>query len=212
MKKSILALGALTLAAGLVACGGGTSSYMIGGTVVGLQYPGLVLSNNLSDDLAIAPLGLETTGAVKNVPYQFSKRLDYGDPYSVTIKTQPAHQLCQTASGTADTAGRLSVIEAVISCALVANTIGGTIEGLAADGLILTNGSTGGTLTVTKDTTSGAYPTTFTFATPVVYGQTYGVTVLAHPANQTCTVVNGANTMGDAAVATIQVKCTTNPA
>ena len=90
MKKSILALCALTLAAGLSACGGGTSSYTIGGTVDGLLYPGLVLTNNLSDDVNVAPLGLnDDKTAIRTVSYQFSKQLDYGEPYSVTIKKQP---------------------------------------------------------------------------------------------------------------------------
>jgi hypothetical protein len=211
LKKSILALCALTLTAGLVACGGGTSSYTIGGTVTGLQYPGLVLTNNATDELTVAPLGLDTAGAVKNVTYQFAKRLDYGDVYSVAIKTQPAHQSCQATSGTADTAGRLSVIDAVISCALSTHPIGGTVTGLAADGLILNNGSNS-TAAITKDATTGAYPTVFLFSAPVTYGQTFGVTVLQNPTGQTCTVKNGAGEMKDDAVTTIAVTCVNNPA
>ena len=211
MKKSILALCALTLTAGLAACGGGSSSYTIGGTVAGLQYPGLVLTNNATDELTVAPLGLDANGAVKNVTYQFAKQLDYGDQYNVAVKTQPAHQTCQAISGSADTAGRLSVIEAVISCTLVSNSIGGKLTGLAADGLILNNGSNS-TATIVKDATTGAYPTSFTFGTTVTYGQTFGVTVLQNPTGQTCTVKNGAGTMGDTAVATIEVTCVNNPA
>jgi hypothetical protein len=210
LKKSILALCALTLTAGLVACGGGTSSYTIGGVVTGLQYPGLVLTNNLNDDVTLKPLPVDATGAVPNVTYQFAKQLDYGDQYSVTVKTQPAHQNCQAISGTADTAGRLSVIEAVVSCALLTNTVGGTITGLAADGLELNNGSTS-TGKIVKDPTTGAYPTAFAFAVPVTYGETYGVTVLTQPTGQTCTVKNGTGEMGDNAVASVEVTCVNNP-
>lgn len=210
MKKSILALCALTMAASLVACGGGTSTYTIGGTVTGLQYPGLVLTNNLSDDVTLAPPGLETNGAVKTLTYQFAKQLDYGDQYKVTVKTQPLHQTCEPVSGSADTAGRLSVINAVISCVLVSNTIGGKITGLAADDLVLTNGSNG-TAAIVKDA-AGVYPTAFTFASTVTYGQTFGVTVLQQPKGQTCSVKNGAGTMGDTAVTTIEVSCVNNPA
>ena len=210
MKKSILALCALTLTAGLVACGGGTSSYTIGGTVTGLQYPGLVLTNNLTDDVTLTPRPLDSTGAVPNVTYQFAKQLDYGDQYSVTVKTQPAHQKCEVGSGTADTAGRLSVIEAVISCALVNNSVGGTITGLAADGLVLNNGSIS-TGEIVKDATTGAYPTAFVFGTAVTYGQTYGVTVLKQPTGQTCTVKNGSAEMKDDPVTTIEVTCVNNP-
>jgi hypothetical protein len=204
LKKSILALCALTLAAGLSACGGGTSSYTIGGTVIGLQYPGLVLQNNLANDLTITPLPLDGT-TVQNVNYSFPNEVDYGDPYSVTVKSQPQHQNCGPSGGTADTAGRLSVISAVIACSLVSNTIGGTITGLASDGLILTNGTAGGTFPATK--VNDVYPGTFTFALPVTYNQTYGVTVLQQPATETCSVANGAGTMGDNKVDTIVVTC-----
>jgi len=204
LKKSILALCALTLAAGLSACGGGTSSYTIGGTVVGLQYPGLVLQNNLANDLTITPLPLDGTN-VRNVDYSFPNEVDYGDAYSVTVKTQPQHQNCAPSGGAADTAGRLSVISAVIACSLVSNTIGGTITGLASDGLILTNGTNGGTVPVAK--VNDVYPGTFTFALPVTYNQTYGVTVLQQPATETCSVTNGAGTMGDTKVDTIVVTC-----
>lgn len=212
LKKSTLALSALTLAlaAGLSACGGGTSSYTIGGTVAGLQYPGLVLQNNLANDLAVAPLALDANGNIQNVTYSFPNEVDYGEPYSVSVKTNPQHQTCVNSTGTSDTAGRLSTINAVIVCSLVTNTIGGTVTGLAADGLKLTNGTAGGTVSFTKDATSGAYPSTFTLPVGVTYGQTYGVTVLAQPAGQTCRVANGAGTMGDNKVDTIAVTCVNN--
>jgi hypothetical protein len=210
LKKSILALCALTLAAGLAACGGGTSSYTIDGTVIGLQYDGLVLQNNLTNDLAVKPAGLDASNNVKNVNYSFPGEVDYGKAYSVTVKTNPAHQTCTPAGGTADTAGRLTTINAVISCSLVANTIGGTITGLASDGLQLINGSTGGSVTIAKGT-DGTYPTKFVFPAVVTFGQTYGVTVYKQPATQTCTVTNGAGTMGDNAVDTITVNCVNNP-
>jgi hypothetical protein len=211
LKKSILALCALTLAAGLSACGGGTSSYTIDGTVTGLQYEGLVLQNNETNDLAVKPLGLDDNKNVKNVPYSFPGEVDYGKPYKVTVKAQPKHQRCELAGGTADTAGRLTAINAVIACALVSNTIGGTINGLAGDNLVLTNGSTGGTVAVTKDA-NGVYPGKFVFPAQVTYGQTYGVTVLDQPTGQTCTVTNGAGTMGDVAVDTIVINCVNKPA
>jgi hypothetical protein len=123
------------------------------------------------------------------------------------VKTQPAHQNCTAYSGSADTAGRLSAINAVIVCVLVSNTIGGSITGLAADGLVLNNGSD--TLALAKDA-AGAYPTSFTFITPVTYGKTYGVTVLTQPTGQTCSVASGAGTMGDTVITSIKLTCTNN--
>ncbi|MET0982477.1 MAG: hypothetical protein ABWY02_10280 [Telluria sp.] len=214
MKKSTLALSALTLAlaAGLSACGGGTSSYTIGGVVTGLEYPGLVLSNN-GEDLTIAPAVTEvkdpTTGAitsrtVNNVEYAFKNQVDYGDPYDVTVKTPPPHQVCAQAGGNTDTAGRLSVINAVISCALVRNQISGTVTGLTSGELVLTNGSTGGQVIIAANATG------FAFENPVTYNQTYGITVLSKPAGLTCTVSNGAGIMGDNAVTNVAVACQPN--
>ena len=76
---------------------------------------------------------------------------------------------------------------------------------MASDGLVLTNGTSGGTVPVTK--VNDVYPGTFTFALPVTYNQTYGVTVLQQPATETCSVANGTGTMGDNKVDTIVVTC-----
>ena len=61
-----------------------------------------------------------------------------------------------------------------------------------------------------------AAPTTpgdvsFVFATPVTWGQTYGVTVLETD-KVSCTVSNGTGTMGDNNVTNIEVNCVANPA
>ncbi|MDB5747867.1 MAG: hypothetical protein JWP72_2715 [Massilia sp.] len=207
LKKSTLALSALTLAlaAGLSACGGGSSSYTIGGIVTGLEHPGLVLSNN-GEDLTVAPAGYETlpgstVPTPKNVEYAFRNQAGYGDTYNVTVKASPAHQICGQNGGNTDTAGRLSVINAIISCVLVSNQISGTVTGLTSGELVLTNGSTGGTVTVPANATS------FTLQQPVTYGQTFGITVLTKPAGLTCTVSNGAGIMGDDPVTTVAVAC-----
>lgn len=216
LKKSTLALSALTLAlaAGLSACGGGTSSHTVAGVVIGLQYGPLVLTTN-GMELTLGP-GTPVNGNFPNVTFAFPKQLEYGEEYNVTLKQigtdandqpiyqQPPHQVCEPAGGTREVAGRLSTINAVISCSLVSNTIGGTISGLTGDKLVLTNGSTGGTLPVAKDAT------TFTFPQAVTYGQTYGVTVLNPPEGQTCTVTNGAGEMGDDPVTNIAVTCRDN--
>lgn len=210
MKKSTLALSALTLAlaAGLSACGGGSSTYTIGGVVTGLEFEGLVLSNN-GEDLAIKPAGMETlpgstVQVPKNVTYAFRNQLDYGDTYDVIVKNQPPHQECKKAGGTTDTAGRLTVINAVISCELVSNPIGGTITGLKGEGLVLLNGTDGGKLAIAKDAT------TFAFRQEVIYNQSFGVTVYEQPAGQTCSVANGVGVMGDDEVKSIVVTCRDN--
>lgn len=185
---------ALALVAGLSACGG-KASFTVGGIIDKLAYPGLVLANG-SD--TVAPAANATT-------FAFPKSIDYATTYDVTVKTQPAHQTCVILNGK-DTAGRLATINIVASCSTNAYTIGGTVTGLTAEGLVLTNGSTGGTVPVPKDSA------TFTFlSNPVTYGNTFGVTVLTQPAGLRCSVANGTRTMGDAAVTDIAVSCVPTP-
>ena len=82
--------------------------------------------------------------------------------------------------------------------------VGGTTSGLTGFGLVLQNNG-GDSLPVDSNGT-------FTFATRVVPGSPYGVTVLTQPANpaQTCTVQNGSGT-ASAEVTNVAVSCVTNP-
>jgi len=50
----------------------------------------------------------------------------------------------------------------------------------------------------------------FTFATPVVSGATYTITVFAQPTGQTCSVANGSGTVASVNVTNIAVTCVTN--
>jgi len=82
-------------------------------------------------------------------------------------------------------------------------TIGGTVSGLGTGASVglLDNG--GDALTVTAN---GA----FTFATPLVSGAGYAVTVGTQPAGQTCTVSGGSGTVGTANVTSVIVSCAAN--
>jgi hypothetical protein len=207
MKSSLIrpAL-ALTLALGLSACGGGgKAEFAVTGTVNGLVYPGMILTTN-GMEIPVNPPA--TAGAA--VTYAFPNKLEYGEEYNVVIKGQPLHQECGFASTyrdpiNKDTAGRLAKIDVVINCNIKAFSLSGTVTGLTADGLVLTNGSTGGTVTLAKTATEFMMPAS------VLYGQTYGVTVLTQPTGQTCTVANGVGTMGDADVKNITVSCVARP-
>jgi hypothetical protein len=189
---------AVILALALAACGG-KAMFDIKGVIVndgqtydGLRYDGLVLVNNGGSDLSV-PANATT--------FQFPNQIEYGATFSVTVKTQPAHQTCQIINGS-DTAGRLASINMGLGCIVNASTIGGTITGLKADGLVLVNGTGGGTSGVlSKDLT------TFTMPLPVKYSVSYGVTVLTQPTGQTCTVQNGTGVMGDAAITNLVVNC-----
>ncbi len=200
----------LALALALASCGGGgDDNYTVAGTVEGLQYPNLVLTNNGSD-INVAP----PAKAGDPVSFSFPNKLEYGDTYSVSVKTNPLHQTCvphpNFQLSTADTAGRLAVINARFVCAINDYTIGGTITGLTKDntGLVLANGSTTGTTAIqptSTDTTAVSFE--YRMALEVPYGQTYGVTIVTQPVGRVCTVQNPTGTMGDAAVTNININC-----
>lgn len=185
---------ALALALSLAACGGGKAKFPISGVITGLQYPGLVLSTN----------GMELSVPTGATTFTFPNEIEYGDVYDVVVKNQPQHQTCSAQFGTgSNTAGRLARINVDLRCVINSYTIGGTITGLTADGLVLANGSTGGTLSPSKGTEALKY----TFASSVQYGVTYGVTVITQPTGLTCRVANGTGVMGDANVENINVTC-----
>jgi hypothetical protein len=170
--------------------GGSPTTFTLGGAVTGLSGS-LVLQANGGNDLT-----LNASGA-----FTFTTALASGAAYSVAIKTQPQNQTCTVTNGSGTIAANVSNV-AVACVANAANTftVSGTISGLA--GAIVLQNSGGSDLPLT---TNGA----FTFGTPVVSGGAYAVSVKTQPANQSCTVANGAGTV-TANVSNVAVTCTTN--
>ena len=201
---------ALALAAGLAGCGGSDKAeFVVKGTIAGIVYPGAVLQTN-GQEVAI-PVPSTPGGTVS---FAFPNKLEYGDVYNVTFKSKPQFQdTCTDVPNTIpnynDTAGRLADINITFVCYVNSFALKGKVNGLTADGLVLANGSTGGSGTV--DWTSGV-TTPIDFALPAVtYGTTYGVVVIAQPTGQVCTVVNGTGTMPNAEVTNIAVNCVAAP-
>lgn len=192
---------ALTLAASLAACGGGTKSYVLGGTVSGLTDPGLVLANG-STTLTLAPVtvvnndGSTSTAAAFN--FAFPDKLAYGSVFNVTVQTNPAHQSCGT-SANAGSAGTTASNAIIVICTRNSYTVGGTVTGLSTTGLVLTNGSD--TLTVASAAAG------FTFAGRVNDSAAYGVTILTQPVGQTCVVSSGSGVVNGANVNSVAVTC-----
>ncbi len=86
MKSSLIrpAL-ALALAASLAACGGSDKAeFTVAGSVTGVVYDGLVLTN-AGVPLKVAPPA--TAGAA--VRFAFPDKLEYGDTYAVTVTANP---------------------------------------------------------------------------------------------------------------------------
>lgn len=201
--KSFLLRPALLLAllAGLSACGG-KASFEVGGTVTGLKYTGLELSD-----------GKKSIFPTADGHYGFPDRISYADAYRVTIKTMPLHQVCAfrnnfDAADAArlsahDTAGRVAVINDFVDCVVNTHSVGGAISGLTAGQVELANGSKYGPITILSTDTTMRY--TFT---SVPYDEVYGITVLTQPADLTCSfTVNSTGKMGDTDITDVNLVC-----
>jgi len=168
--------------------------YVVAGTITGLQGT-VVIQNDGADDLA-----LTSDGA-----FVFPTPVASGAPYTVTVSAQPTmpSQTCVVAMGSG-TVTNANITNVAITCTTNHYFIGGTVTGLAGSGLVLQDNS-GDDLAIAADGS-------FQFATPVLSGQTYDVTVSAQPSGptQTCVVVGGTGTVGGADVTSVAVNCTTN--
>jgi len=85
------------------------------------------------------------------------------------------------------------------------STMGGTISGLTSGALVLQNNSTDA-LTIVANANSS----TFVFATPMVIGATYAVTVATQPTGFTCSVTSGTGTVVSSIVTSVVVTFVAN--
>ena len=190
-----------------------TTLYTVGGNVTGLaDGNSVVLQNNGGDDLTVNANG----------GFTFSTGLPDASSYSVTVLTQPTtpNQTCTVGrqvplKGNGPGSGVIAgsnVTDLLVTCSTNTYTIGVNVSGLSGSGLVLRNNG-GDDLAISAN---GAA----TFATPLLDGSSYNVTVATQPSNpaQTCSVpqagkgsllgagiVNGANVTG------IPVTCVTDP-
>jgi hypothetical protein len=171
-----------------------TTSYTIGGTLVGLAGSQITVSLNGSSDLTLS----------SNGAFTFPASIASGQSFTVAIKTQPGDHVCDV-SGATGIVGAANVSTVVVNCAAGAYTIGGIVSGLEGTATLRNNDAD--TVTITAN---GA----FAFATPLTPGSSYNVTVqqqpLYPPRNQVCTVAMGAGTVASSNVASIAVTCATS--
>ena len=188
--RSALAASLLALAA----CGGSSDNppLTLSGTVSGLTTSGLELTSN----------GATLEIAAGATSFDFGPIISEGVGYDVTAPLQPAGQACTVTNGSG-VASTANVSNVVVTCSDRTFTVGGTISGLTASGLVLANGDD------TLSVPAGA--STFTLPTGVAYGSSYAVTVTTQPTGLTCDVTNGTGTIGTTAVTNIAVKCTDPP-
>jgi len=146
--------------------------------------PGLDLLNQLAADLSDGNLD----GAKNGTP----------------VAPSPTQAAYNVPTMTADTLGGIAALAATNGTAVppatyTSYTLGGSISGLTASGLVLADG------TSTVAVPSGA--TSFTFGGVVTSGAPYAISVQAQPSGLTCSVANGTGTMPAADVTNVGVTC-----
>jgi hypothetical protein len=198
MIRSPLRAGiALACALSLSACGGGDGDVYVGGTALGVTKPGLVLTNNGGDDLAVSESGGR---------FFFPTRVDTDSGYDVKVKAVPPNvdgiKNCEVSNGSGKAVFTIDTI--IVSCTIRTHALGGNIVGLGnATGLVLVNGTDRSKEIVPNGTDK---PVAFDMA-PVTEDLAYGVTILQQPKDRTCTVENGSGKMGAADIGNVVVRC-----
>jgi hypothetical protein len=180
----------------LAACGGGDfvptfPTYTVGGSVAGLSGT-LGLQNN----------GRDTLSVTVNGPFTFSTALEDGSAYSVTVSSQPTGQTCVVTGGSGPgpvTVPISNITSVAVTCTTNTYSVGGTVRGLAENGLVLADGAD--SVSLLPNATSFAFPT------KLAYGAAYSVSVKTRPAGQTCTATNASGTVGAGDVTNINVSC-----
>jgi uncharacterized repeat protein (TIGR03803 family) len=174
----------------VIACS--AQSYSVGGTISGLAGSGLVLSNG-SDTRSVA------SGASS---FTMPTEVAFTSAYNVTVQTQPAGLTCSVSDGSGNM-GSAAVTNVAVTCAANNYTVGGSISGLTASGLVLLDN--GG-----DATTVSANASLFTMNTGVAYGGNYAITIQNMPDGLVCSVSNGGGVMGAADVLSVQISCGPN--
>lgn len=168
----------------------------VGGTVTGLSGSGLALSLN----------GTETLPIGANGNFTFASTVANGNPYTVTVQTQPSSpsQTCTVANGSG-TAAASNITNVAVTCTTNTYTVGGNVSGLSGSGLVLS--LNGGAQTISPNVNG-----TFSFPTALASGSTYSVSVQTQPSSptQTCSVSSPSGTITSANVTDISVSCSTN--
>ncbi|WP_164011601.1 hypothetical protein [Pyxidicoccus trucidator] len=167
--------------------------YTVGGTVSGLVAgTGVELRNGADDVLTVQAPGGSFTFAVPVA--------DLGG-YAVTVTAQPEGQTCAVEGGSGTVQGG-DVTSVNVVCAPRTFALRGRVLGLlgSTQSVVLKNNG-GDALTITASRS-------FTFPTPVRFGDTYAVTVDAtYPVS--CGVANGSGTMGTQDVTEVAITCST---
>ncbi|MGA8095777.1 MAG: hypothetical protein WB823_16080 [Steroidobacteraceae bacterium] len=193
MNRLLVTLAAFMTAGSLAGCNSGGSAprtFTVSGSLTGLDASGLVLTDNGTDPINVS---------ANSASFQFSTAIQSGHSYAVAVASQPAGLTCTVSQGSGSDVEQ-AITDVSVSCGPTTYAISGTITGLSASGLVLTNNG-GDSLTVLTGSNS------FQFSTPVDNGGQYAVAISSQPSGLTCTVSHGSGTDVTATVNNIAIAC-----
>ena len=187
----------------LTACGGGdggggsggagnkgtSNTYSITANVQGLNSGGLVLLVNTAQ-VAVS------SGATA---VSLASMLNSGAAYSVRVQTQPTGETCSVTNGSG-TVSTSNVTNVVVNCVAGGFTIGGSISGLSASGLVLLNNGDDATPIATN-------ATQFVMKSPITDGGSYSITVKTPPGGETCQISQGSGTNITTNIDSVVISC-----
>ncbi len=165
--------------------------FTLGGSVSGLgAASGLVLS----DGAEMLPVPASATG------FTFPGKVLFGTHYQVNVQSAPANMQCVVSDGAGMMpAGAVNTV--AVACSPNTYAVGGSVAGLSAAGLVLTDG---------RDLFGiAAGATAFTMPMALPTGARYALSVQTQPSGLTCAVSNGSGTVGATPVTDIAVACAT---
>jgi uncharacterized repeat protein (TIGR03803 family) len=186
------------LALSLAGCGGGggggsgnnaTSAYSITASIQGLNSGGLVLLVN-AKQVAVS------SGASS---VALASMVNSGTAYTVTVQSQPTGETCNVSNGSG-TVSTSNVTNVGLTCAADTFTVGGSIAGLTAVGLVLLNNEGDATQIAVNSTQ-------FAMKSPITYGGSYSITVKTPPGGETCQISQGTGSNITADVESVVISC-----
>jgi len=164
-----------------------TPSYSVGGSLSGLTGGTVELTLN----------GGETLSLTADGSFTFPTSLPQGDAYAVTATITPSGFVATVTNGTGTVDAAVTSIVVAITTADF--TVGGVVNGLTEPLLLQNNG--GDDLTIAQDGP-------FHFATPVLHGVAYAVTVVSGYTTQRRVLGSATGQVAGANVTDVTIACT----
>jgi hypothetical protein len=169
--------------------------FSLGGTISGLATSGLVIANGTAS-VAVT---------VNSASFTLPDPVAFGSAYALTVASQPTGLMCSFSSGgnVAASSGTMAahdVTNTALVCSPLSYALGGSVTGLIAGSVVLTD-------TTDTVTVSASGSQTFTMPTQVAFRSHYALTVQTQPAGLTCSPAGNSTGTMPAGAVSVPITC-----